>query len=399
MKKIKCQLGTIIMMIIGLTVSIVMNINMIFASILISECIQTPVSKDFQTPSTESNKIVMQNFINYGHQVICTPSILPPINRDLFNASEEYAPKPEWSSSFPDINIVGFAKAGTSHLYRLLTGHSHIEPAAIGNKEFCVENIRVERDAQTQESRIVFLNDEELIPKLYQYRTELHTTRQSMPSTTKLVVNGCIGGSDQVELNYRYIPTTSSKFIVMFRDPADWVWAAWNFWSNSRFDDHDTEDHWTNSTVHYRSPGYFHEIILSMGKLPAFNDLFSRIKFATHDGLRLIELVGLSNILFLPNEDLQPGTIVSRGTLEKLATFLSIDSDDFGQETFQRTNCNSHKGSFGPCPSVSNVGSYEISGKDGMLPKTRVHIYSFFQCACTLWYDKFGIDYPVCRQG
>ena len=386
-------------MILGLTVSIVLNINMIFASIHTSECIPVPLSNDFQSPSTEPNKIVIQNFIQYGHKVLCTPSFLPPIQRNPFNTTTEYSPKPEWSSSFPDVNIVGFAKAGTSHLYRLLAGHAYIEPAAIGNKEFCVVNIRVERDAQTQESRIVFLNDNELIPNLHQYRTELHTTRQSMPSTTKLVVNGCIGGSDQVELNYRYIPPTSSKFIVMFRDPANWVWAAWNFWSNSRFDDHDTEDHWTNATLHYRSPEYFHEIILSMGKLPAFNDLFWRIKFATHDGLRLIELVGLSNILFLRNEDLEPGAIVSRGTLEKLATFLSIDSDDFGQETDQRTNCNSHKGSFEPCPPVSNFGSYDISGKGGMLPKTRVYIYSFFQCACNIWYEKFGIDYPICRQG
>ena len=141
MKKTKYHLGTIITIMIGFSMSIVKNINMVFASFHISECIQTSVSNEFQSPSTEPNKIVIQNFIQYGHKVLCTPSFLPPIQRNPFNTTTEYSPKPEWSSSFPDVNIVGFAKAETSHLYCLLADHAYIEPAAIGNKEFCVVNI------------------------------------------------------------------------------------------------------------------------------------------------------------------------------------------------------------------------------------------------------------------
>lgn len=51
---------------------------------------------------------------------------------------EKWKPQPNWTNnSFADINIVGFPKAGTSHLYRIIASHPEVERFA-AVKEFCL---------------------------------------------------------------------------------------------------------------------------------------------------------------------------------------------------------------------------------------------------------------------
>ena len=61
-------------------------------------------------------------------------------NYDPFhNISTEYQPRPEWKyTNYPNINIIGLPKAGTSQLYSILTSHSQLYKFK-GSKEYCYE--------------------------------------------------------------------------------------------------------------------------------------------------------------------------------------------------------------------------------------------------------------------
>ena len=312
-------------------------------------------------------------------------------------SSEEKESIIQWTAAYPDINIVGYGKAGTSHLYRLLTGHSQIEPAIQGSKEFCLSTIRSLEEGGVCGRSIKFSSEDDLVTRLHDYYHLLFSRRLTLNSTA-FTVNGCIGGSGQVEINFRYVPPQNSKFIVMLRDPAEWLWASWNFWSNPIYDSAGvTEGQWSNPKLHYRTPDYFHEIIASLGKLTAFNELFSRLKMVTFDGLRMIELVGRSNVLFLRSEDIEPESIISSGTLERLARFLSLDGARFGNETNERTNCNDDKGELKVCSTNTISGLYTIAGKRRIMMKTIRLIHAFCRTACITWYDNFNTDYHECR--
>jgi len=299
------------------------------------------------------------------------------------NINLEHQPEAAWYNSYPDINIVGYPKTGTSHMYRILEGHARIASANM-YKEFCY-------CCPDEIQRKSFA-------RIHAYRKQLYIRRLELNDTSKLTVNGCIYGSPNVEVNYRYIPPRGEKFIVLYRDPADWLWAAWNFWVDPLVDNATSTFDWANAQHNYRSPELFHEIVASNGKLRIFNNLFSRLQTATWDGMRTIELVGRSNVLFVRNEDIEPSTIESSGTLERLSTFLSIKISEFGSQTLsERTNCNNVKGEKAICNNNSKSGLYDVSGKQPMLDKTRRLIYAFCQSACIMWYEKFDLDYPHCR--
>lgn len=318
-------------------------------------------------------------------------STLPPIEQTPFVISnKDQQPLSTWNNTFPDITIAGYPKTGTSHMYQLLAGHARIRTAH-HIKEFCYYG-------GNEVKRNTFI-------KLYDYRKQLYLRRlellmnESQTATTKettLTVNGCIYGSSFVEVNYRYIPPRGEKFILLYRDPADWLWAAWNFYTDPLVDNTTSPLVWATIELEYRTPELFHEIVASNGKLKVFHSLFSRIQTATWDGMRLVQLVGRQNVLFVRTEDLEPAQIESSGTLQQLATFLSIRIQDFGNETGQRTNCNNNKGPSVVCKD-SIPGVYQISGNRKMLDTTRYLIYSFFQSACTTWYEQFDLDYPNCR--
>jgi hypothetical protein len=311
-----------------------------------------------------------------------------PINRQPLNVSHTpYEPKGIWAKSYPDINIIGNGKAGTSHIYRILSGHSQVA-SAHEEKEFCVRSTDVQR--------------------LYEYRKSLYSRREELKETQLTVngcigackgLNGCVGGSHEVELNYRYIPSRSEKFMITFRDPADFLWAGFNFWTMEGLDDSEfiNPGMWTDATHHYRSPGLFHEIVASNGRVKAFNALFSRITGSTKDALRMMELVGKKNIIFIRSEDIHPTSIQASGVLYRLANFTNIDPSQYGNETMQVTNCNDNKGSVSVCKNASTQGLYGISGRQEMFRSTRCLIYAFCRTDCDLWFEKFNISYPQCR--
>ena len=309
------------------------------------------------------------------------------------NASKQREHEEAWLTSYPDINIVGYPKAGTSHLYRILLGHSRTE-GANEKKEFCVHDFV--KNSETIDCDDSSSSENGNQSTLHAYRTVLHRKRAAL-NGTQLTVNGCLLGSEEVRLNYRYIPARGEKFIIMLRDPADWVWAMFNYWAIENMDAQYAFGMLTIPMIHYRSSTLFHEIISSNGAMSVFHGLFEPIRKATYDSIEMINLVGRQNLLFLKSEDLLPSRIHSLGTLSRLSTFLSIDIQQFGNESYEMTNCNNEKGTEIVCTHSDVVGSYDTSRGVILSENTRKMIFSFCQNACILWREKLDVDYPNCR--
>jgi len=65
-------------------------------------------------------------------------------------------------------------------------------------------------------------------------------------------------------LPYLYLGQPSNKkFIVIFRNPAERAWAAWNFWMYADDAVRRQGSDWAHAPVHYRSPEVFHELMVA----------------------------------------------------------------------------------------------------------------------------------------
>jgi hypothetical protein len=94
------------------------------------------------------------------------------------------------------------------------------------------------------------------------------------------------------------------KYIVLLRDPADWLWAAWIFWVDHGLDTDTKTGDWTKSGAHYRYPELFHELILSGDKTVSGDYLLTGLRRDTVTiGRRLMALGGRDNVIFLRNEE------------------------------------------------------------------------------------------------
>jgi len=109
-----------------------------------------------------------------------------------------------WQGKYPTFNVVGYPKAGTSHLYRLLMTHSDVQKFNF-HKEFCRPAVRGKENHDVQEA-------------LFEYYSQLDTP-------TVQTVNGC-AQFEHARLHLTYLDTTkeslSQKFFLIFRDPATW---------------------------------------------------------------------------------------------------------------------------------------------------------------------------------
>jgi hypothetical protein len=169
------------------------------------------------------------------------------VHRILYNhhLTAQHAPQPEWNDeSFPDVNIVGFQKAGTSHLYKLLATHK--STVTVKGKEYCIDpghalvydtnDYYYEDDVELQKQATQTRQR-----KLFDWHKSIYQKRQglSYPSQRKLL-NGCLQ-FDELEFRIRYHPPTSFNnnnklFLVILRDPANWMWAVFNFWYDRHLD-------------------------------------------------------------------------------------------------------------------------------------------------------------------
>jgi hypothetical protein len=330
----------------------------------------------------------------------------------------QYQPQPQWQNDFPDLNVVGMAKAGTSQLYQILSQHNGALPLDPTQKEVCMLGAMHtvwELQPLMQEMTAI---KAQVQANLYQWHSGLANMRMLANSNNqpgnnlnaeqtkrpKQIVNGCVNWHD-LWLHLHYITKPANivhkKFFIVLRDPADWLWAIWNFWIDQSLDSdqNGNEKQWTSTGKHYRSPELFHELILSDVKTNSAANLLIGLKQNTAVyGRRLVSLVGRENVMFLRNEDLLPGRIDVAGVLDRITDFTGLDRHQFQEQGLHSfTNCNHQKGLTHVCGNATTTrGSYKISGNRTMLKATRKFIYLQFWAECKIYANEFGVIYPDC---
>jgi hypothetical protein len=318
----------------------------------------------------------------------------------------KYLPKKEWWDSnrgFPDISIAGLPKAGSTQLHTILKKHADAVQYGKGKEECVSSNYRYEFEGWDDEA--LFKNrtkgsKEQLLVQreLFKYYEKLFSKKRKSgildPSNRK-TVNACYWIND-IEISHHYLRPQGKKAIFLFRDPADWLWSAFNFW---RIQEIDPEEYgWTESGENYRSPEFFHELVASGAKTKwgmYQHDYYQR--FTINSPRKLVGLFGKENVLFVRNEDMLPEAVDKKGgVLDQLSNFTGLARSDFDPTTYSVvTNCNDNKGMKSVC-SKTRSSSYALSGGREMLPETRTLIYMRFWEECKIWAAEFGVIYPDC---
>ena len=341
-------------------------------------------------------------------------------------AYRDFLPPAEWTNTnaaaaatglaYANIEIAGLPKAGTSHLYSVLTNRPDTFPLNPKlKKEFCPKTAKTPEQFHRWHD------------KLYRQNLARNDTGADIPAangaagggTKKLSVNGCIRAVDHTR-RHGYLwgqqnqqqQQHPQKYVVLFRDPADWMWAVWNFWTNRADVIENPPSNWAKTGSNYRSPELFHEMWLSgPGVSKWFAHSLTQFRILSVERiLRLRETVGRERILMLKNEDLRPSRASAPGgVLDRLSAFTGLDRSLYDESVVgATTNCNDKKGSHRACDdnendndtesssSSSSSSSYGISGNRTMLPETRELIYLYFWEECKIWSEEFGVHYEDC---
>ncbi|KAL3936080.1 MAG: hypothetical protein SGARI_002713, partial [Bacillariaceae sp.] len=263
------------------------------------------------------------------------------IFQSMETSSSEFAPLQEWKySHFPDINIVGIPKAGTSHMYQILTTHPQMTRFREREKELC---LKVPEDPRN--------NDATLLQRFFEFNNASRIFARSreredtggIPSSTEtdrqMTVNACLHHKPTLMMRQYLERVDDSKIILLLRDPADWVWAAYNFWRRPKHIDAlpsgGRREGWAYSPTQYRSPEHFHEMLLGGDRLFSFVEFVSRLRdYRAYESARIVAAAKRHhphNVLMLKSEDMAPDQVESSGVIETLADFLGVAKEDFNE--------------------------------------------------------------------
>ena len=304
-----------------------------------------------------------------GNQSASSTIAMPSLPSGDFG---KWEPEPNWvNNSFADINIVGLRKAGTSHLYRIIASHPEVERFAV-RKELCM-------------------------PKNASLEVMFNFCKRFVRDHRKKTVNGCFR-SDEVSRWWFYLRQPRTKVIFIFRDPAAWLWAAFNFWFIEGFDAPPSpQPNWAGSNQ-YRTAEMFHEGIVS-GSRTGLGLFLNEFRYKSVVNPRQwIAMLGRNNLLFVKSEDMSLADPSRQGSLmDQISAFIGLTQDGFNKSIMgARTNCGDMKGDTKECNASS--GTYQISGKREMLPHTKDIIYLQFLEECNIWSQEFDVHYPACLE-
>jgi hypothetical protein len=173
----------------------------------------------------------------------------------LENILPNFLPRDEWvTSHFPDINIIGLPKAGTSQLYNILVTHPRFRKFHL-HPEFCfnlededIQDLIVPslgndtsiHDQQRIQQRLHIANEEHLHSNKEEHRRWENLNLDI--SQGAVTVNKCLVPT-KFWVQRQYLrrnhgtPLQRGKTILLLRDPADWLWASWNYWLQVPFED------------------------------------------------------------------------------------------------------------------------------------------------------------------
>ena len=347
-----------------------------------------------------------------------------PINHHpAFNPmNKSYTPPSNWDVdiAIPDIAIVGLAKAGTTQLFRVLTSHPNATNFVKGRKEFCLnyddlyelfeddwndDNDDTDFEAAAAAANVPSKRQLEAQKALFWHHKINFFVANKKPSQDKtnqlLTVNACYHIWDTEMTRHYLLPyakkkkISDQKYIVLFRDPADLLWSAFNYWRIPGFDY--GGEGMAVEGKNYRSPELFHELLLAGNRTKWFWEEVHNHhrRESVRTPRKLLGMFGPDSVLFLRNEDMLPSVVAKPGgVLDRVSTFTGLQRDLFPEDAYSNVaNCNDK--------AMQNCGSnrsstYRIAGNREMLPESRTLIYLNFLEECKIWKRDFGIKYPSC---
>jgi hypothetical protein len=281
---------------------------------------------------------------------------------------------------YPSLHVAGMGKCGTSSVFSLLTHHADITDQNLG-KEYCPKEYEG--------------------GGLYNYWKGMAPSFEAMSKQDKIYVSGCIHTSAVALMHSILKP--KAVYIIIVRDPAERMWAAYNFWCdgstekvcNGKFD-------WTSPGM-YRSPGMFDETLKALN-YPNFQPRLrypnSCVSLNTYysSSIRLLEEVlqphqlvltsieGVSSISSpgQPNAAFQR---IERGILNVLGRKVVLE-----QGSLHLVNAGNDKGKVSTGTSRPVEGLYALSNYEPMLESSRIFIK---QCwtECSSISQRTGWDY------
>ncbi|CAK8986611.1 unnamed protein product [Durusdinium trenchii] len=285
--------------------------------------------------------------------------------------------------------VGGFHKCGSSHLHRVLASHPKVFAL---RKE--IKPLSNDVTAEKLFEQVVFFYARELMnddytdlakikgacKRHFSERAEAKEECLRLMSlnasptleSPKLLLLTSLKFLKYPELVNRWGATVKAMFIV--RDPAEYLWAAFNYWIVDM--DVSQKPHKTTNRS-YRSPELFHELLLAEGRLSWMLGKDGRTGewfFLVQNGTMR---KSVKHLLVLRSEDfLDPDlTMLALG---KVSSFTTLELAGFNKSVLSsRTNSQysvSTKGAQSAIGQDVPAGVYEISGYRPMLCRSRYNI-------------------------
>ena len=191
------------------------------------------------------------------------------------------------------------------------------------------------------------------------------------------------------------------KFIYLMRDPADLLWARFNFWTTAGDANIHVPGRWTQED-NFRSPEYFQVMLEAEGLIHGSYNL-------THEYLKnqyhlqtvdeMMRMVGEENVMIVNSADLEEPHVDA--FIRRLSNWTGLSVEGFDQKIlYGRTNSGSNLKTRGAGRVISNddrsAGVYEISGSRPMLPKSRAFIYERAQSFCEEVNARYRVNFGRC---
>jgi len=268
------------------------------------------------------------------------------------------------SSFYPNFHVLGMPKCGTSYLYRLIESHPLVQSAA-KQKEYCFTASSAEK----------------ILPKV----ASLYS------------INGCIAGAGQLAQHQCLWPllTFQPKYLIAVRDPAEYLWARYNYWTIDIDVDLNPPTHWATHKT-YRSPELFHELVVA-GDRVVIDTRIDMVHYAMPivanwriQTQNALDMVGEANLLVVDT------TMSDPGITARLAAFLGL-TNAFKLSPSTTINAGASFKDKGDARTASNKsiasrnGLYEVSAWRPMLDATRILITQREHHDCVKLAKRFSV--------
>lgn len=231
-------------------------------------------------------------------------------------------------------------------------------------------------------------------------RSTANKTEMLLPKVASpYSINGCIAGVRQLAQQQCLWPllTFQPKYLIAVRDPAEYLWARYNFWTIGIDVDLNLPTQWATHKT-YRSPELFHELVVagdrvvidSRKDMPHYGmSIVANWRHQIHTALRM---VGEANLLVVDM------TMSDPGLTSRLAAFLGLtNAFKLSPSTIINAGASfKDKGVHQRTP--TNIahpnGVYEVSAWKPMLDATRILITQREHPECVELAQQFSVLLP-----